>query len=267
MLKTRAMVAVVGLPILIAVVLIGGWLFALAILGALLLAGDEYVRLWRQGNYHPAEWLVVGLIALLWAVVWFKHPHGREPVLALALTAGVFYAILSMERGQPQPVLNLTLAVFGGVYIGWMGSYIVQIRQLKEGAYLTLFLYGSVAFSDTAAYMIGRKFGKHKFTPKVSPKKTWEGYIASIIGGLLFGGVVAALVHSHVLNWKHGAMMGLLIGTLGTVGDLAISVIKRQVGAKDSGHLFPGHGGMLDRTDSVLVAAAVGYYYLVWFVL
>lgn len=267
MLKTRALVAVVALPVLIGVVLIGGWLFALALLAALVLAGNEYVNLLRQGNYHPPEWLVLGLIALLWGAVWFEHPHEREPVLALGLVSGVFYAILSFERGQTQPVLDLALGLFGGIYIGWLGSYIVQVRQLHDGAILTLFVYGCVAFSDTAAYMIGRQWGKHKLSPHTSPKKTWEGYMGSVIGGLIFGALVGGLVHSDTLNWRHGAAIGLLIGILGTVGDLAISVIKRQVGAKDSSHLIPGHGGILDRTDSVLVAAAVGYYYLVWFAL
>jgi phosphatidate cytidylyltransferase len=267
MLKTRALVAVVGLPILVGVVLIGGWVFAIAILAALLLAGNEYVNLLRQGDYHLPEWLVLGLIALLWGAVWFEHPHDREPILALGLISGVFYAIVCMERNQPQPVLNLALGLFGGVYIGWLGSYIVQLRQLHEGAYLTLFVYGCVAFSDTAAYLVGRQWGKHKLSPRTSPKKTWEGYIGSMIGGPIFGALVGGLVHSDTLNWGHGAALGLLIGALGTVGDLAISVIKRQVGAKDSSHLIPGHGGILDRTDSVLVAAAIGYYYLVWFVL
>jgi phosphatidate cytidylyltransferase len=79
-------------------------------------------------------------------------------------------------------------------------------------------------------------------------------------------GALGGLPHSDVLNYVHGAIIGLLIGTLGTVGDLAISTLKRQVGAKDSSHLIPGHGGILDRTDSVLVSAAIGYYYLIWFV-
>ncbi|MBI5960169.1 MAG: phosphatidate cytidylyltransferase [Chloroflexi bacterium] len=266
MLKTRVIVAVVALPILVGVVLAGDWLFALVILAALLLAGDEYTRLLRQGSYHPPEFLVLSLIALLWAATWFDHPDWREPAVALVLIVGVFYAIVSMERNRPPMITDLALAVFGGLYLGWLGSFVVAIRELKEGAYLTLLIYGCVAFSDSAAFFVGRTWGKHKLSPRVSPKKTWEGYIGSVIGGPLFGAGVAMLVSSDVLSWAHGAVLGLLIGTLGTVGDLAISVIKRQVGAKDSSHLIPGHGGVLDRTDSVLVAAAISYFYLIWFV-
>jgi len=266
MLKTRALVAVVALPILIAVIVVGGWLFALVVAATLLIGGDEYVRLVRQAPYRPPEWLVLALIALPAAAVWLDEPDWREPGLALLLIGGAFYAIWAMERGHSQPLIDLALAIFGGLYIGWLGSYVLAVRKLEEGVYLTLFLYGCVAFSDAAAYMIGRQWGRHKMTPHVSPKKSWEGYAASVVGGALFGGVVGGLVHSDVLNAGHGALIGLLIGILGTVGDLAESMIKRQVGAKDSSHLIPGHGGILDRIDSVLVSAAVGYYYLMWFV-
>jgi phosphatidate cytidylyltransferase len=267
MLKTRALVAVVALPILIVVIALGGWLFALVVAAALLIGGDEYVRLLRQGTYNPPEWLVLALILLNAAAPWLDKPDWREPAVAFLLIGGAFYAIWAMERGQQYPLYNLALAVFGGLYIGGLGSYLLSVRKLEEGAYLTLFLYGCVAFSDTAAYMIGRQWGRHKMTPRVSPKKSWEGYAASVVGGALFGGVVGGLVHSDVLTAGHGALIGLLIGILGTVGDLAMSLIKRQVGAKDSSHLIPGHGGILDRIDSVLVAAVVGYYYLTWFVL
>lgn len=267
MLKTRALVAVIALPILIAVVVIGGWLFAALVLVALLIGGDEYVRLLRQGNFNPPEWLVLAFIALPWGAAWFDHPDWRAPGLAFLLIGGAAYAIWSMERGQSQPMYELALAVFGGMYIGWLGSYLLSVRKLEEGAYLTLFLYGCVAFSDSAAYFIGRAWGKHKLSPRVSPKKTWEGYIASAIGGALFGALAGGLPNSAVLDFGHGALIGLLIGLLGTVGDLAMSLIKRQVGAKDSSHLIPGHGGILDRIDSVLVAAVIGFYYLTWFVI
>jgi phosphatidate cytidylyltransferase len=268
MLKTRALVAVIALPILIAVIWIGGGLFAVVVLAAMLLGGDEYVRLLRQsGQYTPPEWLVLALIALPLGATWFDHPDWREPALAFLLIGGALYTIWSMERGRAQPFYELALAVFGGLYLGWLGSYLLSVRKLDEGAYLTLFLYGCVAFSDTAAYLIGRQWGRHKMTPRVSPKKTWEGYAASVIGGAIFGAVAGGLPDSDILNGGHGALIGLLIGVLGTVGDLAMSAIKRQVGAKDSSHLIPGHGGILDRIDSVLVAAAVGYYYITWFVI
>ncbi len=268
MLKTRALVAVVALPILIAITLVGGWLFALVILGVLLVGGWEYAGLFKHAALVPPLWLIAGLVGLLWAATWFDHANWRAPGIALALIVGVLYAIVSMERGSSaQPVTTLAVAFFGGVYLGWLGSYLVAVRKLDEGAYLVMLLYGCVAFSDSAAYFVGRAWGRHKLSPRVSPKKTWEGYAGSVVGGPLFGALVGALVPSDVMTALHGAVIGLLIGALGTVGDLGMSVIKRQTGAKDSSHLIPGHGGILDRIDSVLVAAAVGYYYLIWVVL
>ena len=271
MLKTRALVAVIALPILLAVVLIGGWLFAGFVFVALIIGGDEYMRLVRQGNYSPPAWLIMALIALPVGATWFEHGDWREPGVALLLITAVTYAIWCMERDRheqkQQPVFDVALAVFGGLYIGWLGSYLIAVRMLDEGATLTIFLYGCVVVSDSAAYFVGRQWGAHKMSPRVSPKKSWEGYVGSIIGGTIFGALAGGLPSSDVLTFGHGAIIGLLIGILGTVGDLAISAIKRQVGAKDSSHLIPGHGGILDRTDSVLIAAAIGYYYLTWFVM
>jgi phosphatidate cytidylyltransferase len=267
MLKTRVLVGIIALPILLVVILVGEWLFALVVLGALLLAGDEYTRLLKQGAFAPPEWLILALIGLLAAATWFDRADWREPGVALLLIAGMLYAIVLMERGAARPVLDVALAIFGGVYIGGLGNHLIAVRELDEGAYLTIVLYGCVIVSDSAAYFVGRQWGRHKMAPRVSPKKSWEGYAGSVAGGLIFGALVGGLPDSDVLNAAHGAIIGLLIGILGTVGDLGISAIKRQVGAKDSGHLIPGHGGVLDRTDSVLVAAVIGYYYLIWFVI
>lgn len=278
MLKTRFLVALVALPLLIVVVLIGGWAFAILVFAALVLGGHEYISLLRHkpasgsaasGPDHafgPPEWLTMALIALVVGAVWFEHENWRDPGLALLLIAGIFHAIWRMERGSTHPITDLALAAFGGVYLGWLGSTLLSIRMLDDGAYFVLALYAIVAGTDTAAYFVGRTWGKHHMTPRVSPKKTWEGYAGSVISGPVIGALVA-LIDPHALPVLHGMVIGLLIGILGTVGDLGMSAVKRQSGAKDSSHLIPGHGGILDRTDSVLVAAAVGYYYILWFVL
>lgn len=266
MLRTRVLVAVVALPIIIVVDVLGGWLFALCVFAALLLAGDEYIRLIRHGNFAPPEWLTLALITLAIGATWFEHDDWRDPGLGLLLIFGITYEVWAYERHKPDPVTNFALAVLGGMYIGWLGRNLLAVRMLDDGAYLTLVLYGAVIVSDSAAYFVGRRWGTHKMSPRVSPKKSWEGYAGSVVFGALFGALAGGLPDIGALNAVHGAIIGLLIGVLGTVGDLGISAIKRQVGAKDSSHLIPGHGGILDRVDSVLIAATVGYYYLVWFV-
>ncbi|MBN1967643.1 MAG: phosphatidate cytidylyltransferase, partial [Anaerolineae bacterium] len=144
MLKTRALVAVIALPILLVVILAGGWWFALLVFGALLLAGDEYTRLLRQGDLHPPEWLVLGLITLAMVSTWFENPDWRDPGIALLLIAGTFTVIWDMEHGRMRPTPGLALAVFGGIYLGWLGSYLLAVRMLEDGAYLTIVLYGCV---------------------------------------------------------------------------------------------------------------------------
>ncbi len=267
MLRTRVLVAAVALPVLTAVILIGGWLFALFVLAALLLAAWEYVTLWRKGHQTPALWLVAALVVLGWAAVWLEEPDWRTPGLIALLIAGMAQAIWDMERGHSSPMIGLALGAFGGVYLGWLGGTLVAVRMLERGAYFVIFLYGCVIIADSAAYFVGRRFGKRKMSPRVSPKKTWEGFAGGVIVTPLFGVLVGLLPATQLITPLHGAVIGLLISIIGPVGDLAESVIKRQVGVKDSSNLIPGHGGILDRTDSVLVSSAVGYYYLLWFVL
>lgn len=265
MLKTRALVAAVALPILVVIILIGTWVFALVVLAALLIGAEEYVRLWRHRENHPPEWLILALIGLALGATWFEKPDWWQPGVSLLLVGGMFWAIWRMEHGDARSVPDVALATLGGVYIGWLGSRLIAVRMLDDGAYLTMFLYGCVIVSDSAAYFVGRTWGRHRLSPTVSPKKSWEGYIGGIVAGVIFGALAGGLLDRESLSAGHGAIIGLLIGVLGTVGDLAMSAIKRQTGAKDSSHLIPGHGGILDRVDSVLVAALIGYYYLVWF--
>lgn len=267
MLRTRFLTALVALPVLLAITIIGGWLFALFVLAILLVGGWEYTTLLKKQQHAPSQLLTAALIVLPLGATWFERPDWLAPGLIALLIAGMGMMIRDMERQRPQPGIDLALAVFGGVYLGWLGSTILAIRMLDDGAYLVIVIYALIALADTAAYFVGSATGKHKMSPHVSPKKSWEGYAGGVIFGLLSGAAIGALSPTGPLTWGHGALLGLLIGVLGVVGDLGISAIKRQVGAKDSSNLIPGHGGILDRTDSVLVAAALGYYYLIWFVI
>ncbi len=120
---------------------------------------------------------------------------------------------------------------------------------------------GGTWSADTGAHMIGSQMGRHKITPSLSPKKSWEGLLGGVVLGSLVNTIAAALLRLPLI---HGAALGLIGATFGLLGDLSISMIKRQVGVKDSGKIIPGHGGVLDRLDSLLFSVIVGYYYVVW---
>jgi phosphatidate cytidylyltransferase len=124
-----------------------------------------------------------------------------------------------------------------------------------------------MALADTGAYAFGRLFGRHVMSPRLSPKKTWEGYLGSVFFGLAGGGLLSAFWGLGAgpgsgLTWQTGAMIGGLVGLLGPLGDLGVSMFKRQVGVKDTGTLLGGHGGALDRIDSWLMAVPLGYFFV-----
>jgi phosphatidate cytidylyltransferase len=124
-------------------------------------------------------------------------------------------------------------------------------------------------FADSGAYFIGKGFGRHQLSPRLSPKKTWEGYFGGIIVGLILTTLLAALIQWSIgpdstITPLRGALVGLVMGVVPTLGDLGESMIKRQMGVKDSGNILPGHGGAFDRVDSWLWAVAIGYYMVVW---
>jgi phosphatidate cytidylyltransferase len=156
---------------------------------------------------------------------------------------------------------NWLLPLGGALYIGWTSSHMVFLRAFPQGAYRLFATFGIVWIADSMAYFVGKAWGHHPMAPRLSPKKTWEGYAGGVIGGIL-GGIL--LLGLGGLGWGHGAILGLLEAVITPLGDLGISMIKRQAGVKDTGNLFPGHGGALDRVDSQLIAVVLGFYYQLW---
>ncbi len=180
------------------------------------------------------------------------------------------YHLWSYERGRDQAGTDFAVTISGALYIGWLGSYLVSLRALPDGLWWLWVTLPAVWLADSGAYFIGKRFGRHKLSPRLSPKKTWEGYV----GGILFGslgsiGWVALweiwLPASPIITPLKVALLGLAIAVITPLGDLGESMIKRQVGIKDSSHLIPGHGGVFDRIDSWLWAGVIGYYFVTWF--
>jgi phosphatidate cytidylyltransferase len=267
MLKQRLLTAALLTPVIAALLIAGGWWYALGVALALAIAGIEFVSLMRQGGYQPYRVILVATILLIvgaQALGITNQTFG--PGLAALLIASMTAMLAAYGKGDRLPAVNFGLTVGGALYIGWLGAHLVAVRQLPDGLYWSLIVIPAIAAGDSGAYAFGRRFGRHKMSPVVSPAKTWEGYF----GGVLTAGLVGALcaVLASVVDARmrvlDGVLIGLLVGLIGPVGDLGISTLKRMVGAKDSSHILPGHGGVLDRLDSVFVGVTISFYYIVY---
>ena len=277
----RAVTALSLLIIAMPAVLWGGIWFFLLIGFFIVLASWEYTQMFRAVHMQPTAPIIVGGTILLLAtrsqaVTHFFFPSAvfspqwaelTLTCLALVAMAAHLYAY---ERGRDQAALDFTITVGGLLYLGWVGAYLVNLRELPNGGWWLMLVLPTVWMADSGAYALGAKYGKHKLAPRLSPKKSWEGYWAGVFTGTLYGGFFA-YVYSwlgplHITFWQ-GALLGLVLSVITTLGDLGESLFKRQGGIKDSGTLFPGHGGAFDRIDSWLWAAVIGVYWIRWFFL
>lgn len=269
MLGKRVLVAIILLPIGLAAIIAGGWYLTALVAVFMALAAWEYVKLFHAGGLQPAGVLVIGGTLLL---VLSRNINGFNSapwMISLLVLLSMTYHLLTYERGRDQAGTDFAITVAGIFYIGWIGAYFISLRNLPEGVWWILVVLPAVWFADSAAYFIGKKFGRHHLSPRLSPKKTWEGYFGGIIVGVLFTAGFTALLQTwagagSAITPLRGALVGLVMSIFPTLGDLGESMIKRQMGVKDSGKLLPGHGGAFDRIDSWLWAVVIGYYMVLW---
>lgn len=269
MLVKRTIVALVLLPLGLAAIFLGGWVFAALIALIAGLAAREYAGLFRQGGYQPATALVVGGAVLLVAGRQWDGFESADWMLSFLILAAMAYHLLAYERGREQAGTDFAISLSGIFYLGWLGAYLVSVRQLPEGEFWLLLILPAVWLADMGAYFAGTRFGRHKLSPRLSPKKTWEGYLAGIPASVIGTALLAALYQAWTgpataITPLRGALLGLVLSILTTLGDLGESMLKRQVGVKDSGTLLPGHGGAFDRIDSWLWGGVIGYYLVAW---
>jgi phosphatidate cytidylyltransferase len=270
MLLKRILVVLLLLPIGLAGILTGGWVYTLGIAVILALAAWEYVQLMKAGGFQPAGILVVGGAALLALGRGLNGFTSGPGLLSLLALLSMTWHLAAYERGRDQSGSDFAVTLGGIVYLGWIGAYFVSLRALPDGKWWVLFVLPVIWVADSGAYFIGVRFGRHKLSPRLSPKKSWEGYLAGVATGTLAGALLAFLwgvdpfgLGISVSAWPsvwQGALIGFILAVLTPLGDLGESMIKRQVGAKDSGRLLPGHGGAFDRIDSWLWGAVIGYY-------
>ena len=219
-----------------------------------------HMGLSKSESRHLFFLLIVGMLPLLGTSLWGSS--GMISNLFLAFVVIIIFTVVAypaLDNG----LVFLCRQWFGIFYIGFCGAHLILLRSLPDGINWLLVLTAITVFSDTAAYYVGRKFGTTKLCPALSPGKTRAGAVGGIIGGMFGGFIVAAIVFENA-NLHMVGGLGLILSAIGIIGDLIESVIKRVSGVKDSGNILPGHGGILDRCDSILLTAPVLYYVLHW---
>lgn len=269
--RQRLITAIILIPIGIAAIYFGGLFYITLILILLGLAAWEFSTLFQAGNSQPSRTIIVSgslAFALNQTIPYFTKspdPNDASWLAALILLISISYHLIQFERGRDQAATDFAITVSGAFYIGFLGSYLLILRNLPDGIWWFMIALPAVWFADSGAYFYGRVYGRHKLSPRLSPKKTWEGYIAGVIVSIVGSALFAAMWRLPAgpeagITPLRGAIIGLVISVITPLGDLGESMVKRQVGIKDSSNLIPGHGGAFDRIDSWLWAGVIGYY-------
>lgn len=262
----RALITLTLGPLGLFLIYLGDWYYFIPITVILLIGLLEYSNMMKHLGWYVPNWLVLPIVLLLLINGQWPEFNLFGPVLTFGLFATLLYALWRYEKELSQLTTADWLATLGGVILlGWLGSHFLLLRNLDEHGEWALLIIMTSWLSDTFAYLIGRQYGKHKLVPRLSPKKSVEGYIAGIILGTV-GALITSLFLPSI-SLLVALVVGLVLTIIAPAGDLGISLLKREAGIKDSGHLFPGHGGALDRLDALLWIVALSYYLILLFLL
>jgi len=281
----RALTAVVGIPLLLVIICLGSWYLGAVVLLLSLLGLTEFFRLSTACGLRPNRWvghLAGTLIIALTVIESVEFPDqgflaewalSDRLVLVFVLAVLALFVHQVLVVAEPVTVANVGATMLGVIYIPFLFSYLIRIRSLSlepmwlpgagwtvsSGACWLALVIAACWAEDTAAYMVGKALGRHKLCPKISPGKTIEGAVAALAVALA---VALALGNWFGLSLRLGAILGITVGVAGQLGDLSKSILKRQAEVKDSGAVIPGHGGVLDRFDSLLFSAPLTFYLL-----
>jgi phosphatidate cytidylyltransferase len=262
----RVLTGIAGIPVVLGLLWVGGWVLFGGLIVIVGLASYEMHRMLTGEGKRPLSLLSLALSFdfILAAIL----PTWRLPLIEGGISILLFLTftwLLLVRKTLAGSLVDWALTMAVPLYIGWPLSFFMLLRGshpgLNAGFWWVLVVLLGVWAIDSAAFFTGRFLGRHKLTTLVSPSKTWEGAIGGIIGGI---GVTLLTTRPLAIPFYHAIILGILISVIAQVGDLAESLLKRQTHVKDSGHLLPGHGGMLDRIDSQLFAVIVVYLYASW---
>ncbi|HUF53425.1 MAG TPA: CDP-archaeol synthase [Dehalococcoidia bacterium] len=270
MLAQRLATAAIGIPIIIGLILLGGPVYDAVVALILIIASLEFCAMVAaEGGeprppWRPFPWQLLAPVGAIALVVLLPEAHDSATGPLAIVVAAALVAVMALRvpvRFSPAQ-LSVAAAI---AYVGFLGAHLVVLRDLDDdGKWVFLPILATWA-TDTFAYAVGRLIGKTKIAPRISPGKTVEGTVAGLIGGLL-SVVVIAEVLGLPMSLGEAVLLGAMLPAAAVLGDLAESHIKRGAGVKDTSELVPGHGGILDRLDSLLFTVPLVYYFAVWVV-
>ena len=259
----RIITSIVAIPIVLVFVWFGGWWAFAASAFVVVLGINELHSMMIHEGYHPL--IVISLVLSMLFLLAPMFPQLRLTLLEIGLIIAVLVSLpwLFFRKKLDGAMVDWSLTLAIALYLGWPLSLFPQLRGSEVGFsaglwWILTVLLGVWGF-DTGAFFTGRFFGRHKLAPKISPAKTWEGVIGGMILSITFSLILTVIPLG--IPWYLAIILGILIGVAATLGDLAESLIKRQTHVKDSGHFMPGHGGVLDRVDSILFAIIVVFVF------
>ncbi|MGI6452085.1 MAG: phosphatidate cytidylyltransferase [Syntrophomonadaceae bacterium] len=250
MLKTRVITALLGIPLVLAVLYLGGviWIVFFSLLAALALF--EFFAMMKAKNFTPL--MLPGFLLLMVILFYQLQPAFLTHAILFIVTIIVLCFVLLYPRIT---LADVAISLFGVFYIGFLFHFVIQMGKLPDAFTIVLLAFVLTWASDTGGYLFGKAWGKHKMVPSLSPGKTWEGALGSV---LLSTFISLAFFHFYAVdkyNLAYALLLGIMASVIAQLGDLFMSGIKRFFGVKDSGKIIPGHGGVLDRFDSFILVA------------
>ncbi len=274
MLKKRLITALIIIPLLVAAVWFDEPLPWFTVFVAIwgVLAVTEFYRMVAVRRALPLTsfgliWTLMFILSRDSELLAILEPHFDLNLLTLLLlTSAVVLPLiwLVLRRQREGAFTSWAWTLTGILYVGWLLSHFVALRGLDLGREWVFFALFTTFASDSAAFFIGRTWGRHHLAPNISPRKTWEGTVAGVLGTIIVSLLLVRLLHLPI-SYGGAILLGMAVSVFGQLGDLAESLLKRNMGVKESGKLLPGHGGFLDRIDSIVVTGVVVYYYIILF--
>lgn len=256
MFKTRLISGIVLVIIALATIISGSWILFFTLLAVSLIGMRELYKVMKVSDEHVTVLELVGYLGAVLYYIAMKADFGNYGTMAIIISMILilFVYVFGYPKYHAEQVMA---AFFGVVYVAVMLSFIYLTRSLPDGKFLVWLIFLCSWGCDTCAYCVGMLIGKHKMAPVLSPKKSIEGAVGGVAGAALLGVIYAAATQGKMAEYALICAVGALISM---VGDLAASAIKRNQNIKDYGKLIPGHGGILDRFDSVIITTPVIYY-------